>query len=44
MKTYRKYLIETVNGKLPKGWDKESVIKLGKTLGISPGEKGFFDK
>lgn len=39
-----KYIKETVNGKLPKGWDKESVIKLGKTLGISPGEHGFFKK
>ena len=29
---------------LAKGWDKSSVIKLGKTIGILPGEKGFFDK
>jgi len=40
----KQYMTETVHGKLPAGWDKESVVKLGKTLGISPGEKGFFDK
>lgn len=39
----KEYIFETVGGKLPAGWDKDSVVKLGKTLGISPGEKGFFD-
>ena len=40
----KQYIQETVHGKLPKGWDKDSVVKLGKSLGISPGEKGFFKK
>lgn len=37
------FLNETVAGKLPKGWTEESVIKLGKSLGIEPGDHGFFD-
>ncbi len=41
---FKQYIIETVSGKLSDGWDKDSVVKLGKTLGISLGEKGFFDK
>jgi hypothetical protein len=43
MSRFKEFLDETVSGKLPKGWDKESVVKLGKSLGISPGDKGFFD-
>jgi len=43
MSRLKDYLKETVAGKLPKGWDEESVVKLGKSLGINPGEHGFFD-
>lgn len=27
---------------LPKGWDKSSIEKMGKTIGKDPGEHGFF--
>lgn len=27
---------------MAKGWDKESVVKFGKTIGKDPGEHGFF--
>jgi len=37
---FKQYIDES---KLPDGWTKDSVIKFGKTLGISPGEHGFFD-
>ena len=40
---FHTFLTETVNGKLPDGWTKDSVVKFGKSIGISPGEKGFFD-
>lgn len=26
-----------------KGWTKDSVVKFGKTIGVSPDKKGFFD-
>jgi len=39
----QKYIQETINGKLPKGWDKDSVKKLSKKIGKNPGDKGFFD-
>jgi len=40
---FKKFLYETVYGKLPKGWDKSSVEKLSKKIGKKPNEKGFFD-
>lgn len=43
MSRFKDYIDETVGGKLPDGWDKDSVVKLGKSLGISPGDHGFFD-
>lgn len=42
MSRFKGFIKETVGGKLPDGWDKESVVKLGKSMGISPGDKGFF--
>ena len=44
MSRFKQFIDETVGGKLPDGWTQDSVVKLGKSMGISPGDKGFFDK
>jgi hypothetical protein len=43
MSRFKKYMSESVGGKLPDGWTQDSVVKLGQSMGISPGEHGFFD-
>jgi len=38
---FKDYLNEAPIG--AKGWTEDSVVKFGKTIGIAPGEHGFFD-
>jgi hypothetical protein len=39
MSKLEKYLLEKG---MPKGWDKETVSKMSKKIGKSPGDEGFF--
>jgi hypothetical protein len=41
MSRFGKYLTEKPIK--TKGWTKESIKKFGETIGVDPGEKGFFD-